>query len=253
MDLGGSEVLYRHFDFRGNVKFVSAESGEVATLYGYSGYDLEAEDGLDVDDRTFALGRAIGSLILIGARPYDPLAARFVAPDFVYLTMNEYAYANGNSVEFWDPSGLASWRAKGDVRVKVDLSIKGKGVEVEVGGEVEVSGGGDPGTPGTPGTPPGGPPGGPGSSPSGGSSASPSPGNGSQATPTGDAGKSGPPSPELPGGPESGGCAPTQPIPADDARWLLAVVAPLHALLALRVLQRKRASRREIRPPSQPY
>ena len=106
IDLTGPGTRYRHFDYRGNVKLVTDATGEVVQHYEYSAYAVEAVYGDDTDTRSFARGRAVGDLVLIGHRLYDPAAARFLAPDPIYQLINQYAYTLGNPVQFWDPSGM---------------------------------------------------------------------------------------------------------------------------------------------------
>ncbi len=106
IDLTASGTRYRHFDYRGNVKLVTDATGEVVQHYEYSAYAVEAVYGSDTDNRSFARGQAVGDLVLIGHRLYDPAAARFLAPDPIYQLINQYAYTLGNPLQFWDPSGL---------------------------------------------------------------------------------------------------------------------------------------------------
>ncbi len=108
LDLIAGNHLYRHFDFRGNPKLVADQQGDVVALFQYGPYGLEVALGAAVDAAGFARGRDLGDLVLIGARPYDPAAARFLAPDPIHQLVNQYAYTLGNPVELWDPSGLAS-------------------------------------------------------------------------------------------------------------------------------------------------
>jgi RHS repeat-associated protein len=105
IDLAGSDTRYRHFDYRGNVKLVTDSAGDVVKHYQYSAYAVDAVHGADSDSRTFARGRTVGDLVLIGHRLYDPAAARFLAPDPIDQLINQYAYTLGNPVQFWDPSG----------------------------------------------------------------------------------------------------------------------------------------------------
>ncbi len=107
IDLTGNGTRYRHFDYRGNVKLVTDAAGAVVEHYKYSAYAVEAIHGAGAGPgaRSFARGRAVGDLVLIGHRLYDPAAARFLAPDPIYQLVNQYAYALGNPVQFWDPSG----------------------------------------------------------------------------------------------------------------------------------------------------
>lgn len=110
LDLLGSAHLYRHFDFRGNVKLVSDASGALVTHYEYSAYGMAAIHGSAADLQRFAQGLALGDLVLLGGRLYDPAAARFLAPDPVYQTLNQFAYTLGNPIWYWDPTGR-SWQA----------------------------------------------------------------------------------------------------------------------------------------------
>jgi len=106
IDLDGSDTRYRHYDYRGNVKLVTDASGNVVKHYAYSAYGVATVHGTDADTKNFARGRAVGDLVLVGHRLYDPAAARFLAPDPIYQLINQYAYTLGNPVVFWDPSGL---------------------------------------------------------------------------------------------------------------------------------------------------
>ena len=108
IDLAGGATRYRHFDFRGNVKLVTDAAGNVVAHHEYSAYGLDRSFGSDADAVSFARGRRVGDLFLLGHRLYDPLAARFLAPDPVYQLVNQYAYALGNPALLWDPSGVES-------------------------------------------------------------------------------------------------------------------------------------------------
>jgi RHS repeat-associated protein len=97
--------LYRHRDFRGNVSFASDDGGAVVAHYQYSAYGVEAAFGPTADARTFAGGREIGELTILGARAYDPAVGRFLSPDPVFQLLNPYSYTLGNPVFYWDPDG----------------------------------------------------------------------------------------------------------------------------------------------------
>ncbi len=110
VQLDSAGRLYRHEDFRRNTKLVTDENGEVATHYSYMTYGNEFAAvpilGEVVDDRTFAQGLEIGNdLVLLGARLYDSRTGYFLSPDPVHQVVNQYIYAGGNPVEFWDPDG----------------------------------------------------------------------------------------------------------------------------------------------------
>jgi RHS repeat-associated protein len=108
LDLMGGEDRYRHFDFRRNVKLVTDEMGAVVTHYRYAGYGIDEVHGEPGDGTSFVRGRELGGLLLLGMRVLDPLAGRFLSPDPIYQVANQFAYADANPVEFWDPAGTVS-------------------------------------------------------------------------------------------------------------------------------------------------
>jgi len=105
---GSTERLYRHFDFRGNVSFVSNESGEVVNHYRYHPYGVDTVLGSGGNQVTFVGRSEIGPLMLLGARMYDPVVGRFLSPDPVFSLLNQYSYTLGNPVWFSDPDGRES-------------------------------------------------------------------------------------------------------------------------------------------------
>jgi RHS repeat-associated protein len=105
---GSTERLYRHFDFRGNVSFVSNESGEIANHYRYHAYGVAAVLGSGGNEVTFVGRSEIGPFMLLGARMYDPAVGRFLSPDPVFSLLNQYSYTMGNPVWFSDPDGRES-------------------------------------------------------------------------------------------------------------------------------------------------
>jgi RHS repeat-associated protein len=108
IDLQGGGRLYRHLDFRGNVKFTSDDAGATRSHYRYSPFGLEEIFGATDDPLRFAARPEIGDLMLMGARIYDPAAGRFLSPDPVFQVVNQYAYTLGNPVQFHDRSGRAA-------------------------------------------------------------------------------------------------------------------------------------------------
>jgi RHS repeat-associated protein len=103
--LGDDTHLYRHFDLRENVKFVTDDAGEIVAHYRYGAYGLDHVFGADEDPVRF-VGRAeVGELMILGFRIYDPAVGRFLSPDPILQVENQYAYALGNPVLFQDPDG----------------------------------------------------------------------------------------------------------------------------------------------------
>jgi RHS repeat-associated protein len=105
VDLVAGQHRYRHLDFRGNVKFVSDQQGEIQSHYHYDAYGLRRVFGSEDDPVRFAGRIQIGELVAMGARIYDPAVGRFLSPDPVLQNLNQYAYTLGNPIWFSDPSG----------------------------------------------------------------------------------------------------------------------------------------------------
>lgn len=105
VEFGSSGRLYRHLDFRNNVSFVSDETGAIVSHYRYSAYALDEAFGADVDGLRFVGREQLGELMWLGARVYDPLVGRFLSPDPVFGAVNQFSYALGNPIRFWDPDG----------------------------------------------------------------------------------------------------------------------------------------------------
>jgi RHS repeat-associated protein len=104
--LDGSSNRYRHLDFRGNVLFQTNASGTVTGHATYRGFGRHATSG-NLGERGFAGGFELPSLGLtvLGPRVLDADAGRFLSPDPVFNAVNQYAYAQGNPVFLWDPTG----------------------------------------------------------------------------------------------------------------------------------------------------
>ena len=110
-----------HFDYRGSTVAITDESGNVTDTFAYDTYGKQIEhdgnsdvifgyngrDGVVTDDN---------GLIYMRARYYSPDMRRFVNADIVAgelshaVTLNRYAYANGNPVSNVDPFGLSAER-----------------------------------------------------------------------------------------------------------------------------------------------
>lgn len=108
IDLASGAYLYRHLDFRGNVKFTSDDQGNVAAHYLYEAYGVAAVYGTEgsiEENRNFAQGREYAGFQLLGTRLYDAEAGRFLSPDPIYQLINQYSYTLGNPIWFWDQGG----------------------------------------------------------------------------------------------------------------------------------------------------
>jgi RHS repeat-associated protein len=133
IDLVAGDHRFRHFDFRGNVKFVSDAEGRVMAHRGFDAYGTATLWGTDPDALGFAQGRELAGLVLLGGRLHDPAAGRFLAPDPVYPLMNPYAYALGNPVWLWDPDGR---NARTALAIAAGVGVVGMAVGAAVAGAV---------------------------------------------------------------------------------------------------------------------
>ena len=106
LELATGATRYRHTDYRGNVKLVSDDAGDIVAHYAYAAYGVESLVGSDDEAAGFAGGRGGGGRVLLGSRLHDPLAARFLAPDPIFQLHSQFTYTQGNPVDWWDPSGL---------------------------------------------------------------------------------------------------------------------------------------------------
>jgi len=139
LDLGelvvgfGGVHRYRHLDFRGNVKFVSDDAGEVVAHYRYAPFGLDAVFGADDDPVRFVARPELGELMLLGARVYDPAVGRFLSPDPLFQIVNQYAYTLGNPVWFSDADGFDAESNDSAQGVSDGLAAVGSGLSV-IGG-----------------------------------------------------------------------------------------------------------------------
>ena len=108
-----------HFDFRGSTVAITDISGNITDTFKYDTYGklvsrtgnsfiifgYNGRDGVVTEDN---------GLIYMRARYYSPELRRFINADIIHgeisnaITLNRYAYANGNPVSNVDPFGLAA-------------------------------------------------------------------------------------------------------------------------------------------------
>ncbi len=117
----GSVFKTYHFDCRGSTIAITDASGNITDTFAYDTYGklltrtgintvifgYNGRDGVVTDDN---------GLIYMRARYYSPAMKRFINADIVEggisnaITLNRFAYANGNPVSFVDPFGLTAER-----------------------------------------------------------------------------------------------------------------------------------------------
>lgn len=108
-----------HFDYRGSTVALTNICGMVTDTFKYDAYgNMTSRTGVTpiifgYNGRDGVVTDANG-LIYMRARYYSPILRRFINADIIHgeissaVTLNRYAYANGNPVSFVDPFGLSA-------------------------------------------------------------------------------------------------------------------------------------------------
>ena len=128
-EVSGAFKTY-HFDCRGSTIAITDTSGNITDTFAYDTYGklisrtgtnkvilgYNGRDGVVIDDN---------GLIYMRARYYSPEMKRFINADVIAgaisnaITLNRFAYANGNPVSFVDPFGLSAERGNYDWHVNI--------------------------------------------------------------------------------------------------------------------------------------
>ena len=110
-----------HFDYRGSTVAITNINGNVTDTFEYDTYGKVINRAGNSDVIFLYNGRDgvvtdSNGLIYMRARYYSPELRRFINADILAgridnaVTLNRYAYANGNPVSFVDPRGLSAER-----------------------------------------------------------------------------------------------------------------------------------------------
>ena len=117
----GGEFKTYHFDCRGSTVAVTGGMGDVTNAFAYDAYGRLTEK-VGLDDIIFCYNGKYGvitepnGLVYMRARYYSPELRRFINADVIAgkisnaITLNRYAYANGNPISNVDPLGLTADR-----------------------------------------------------------------------------------------------------------------------------------------------
>lgn len=122
-------VSYYHFDRVGSALALTSGAGAVTDAYAYSVFGfVAARSGSNPQPFTY-VGRygvraeSAAGLYHMRARYFDPVSGRFLSPDPVWpraedpLSLNPYAYAANNPLQFIDPSGTRDLQSEMVVRI----------------------------------------------------------------------------------------------------------------------------------------
>ncbi|MBN1508977.1 MAG: RHS repeat protein [Sedimentisphaerales bacterium] len=121
VDPAGRAVRFYHFDRTGSTLFLSDDGGAVSDSYAYDPYgNLLAHSGPSDQPFTFVgqygvRWEPVGTLCHMGARYYDPAAARFLSRDPAWPvpadphSLNPYQYVAQNPLHYIDHSGTDGW------------------------------------------------------------------------------------------------------------------------------------------------
>lgn len=107
------DATYYHYDQSGNTAVLTDQAGAVVDRITYSSYGT-IRYRMGSFDTPFLYGGFFGvmtdsnGLIAMRARYYNPLTKRFLTSDPALDGLNWYAYADGNPINFADPTGLGA-------------------------------------------------------------------------------------------------------------------------------------------------
>ena len=119
-EVNGAFKTY-HFDYRGSTVALTDSTGNVTDTFEYDTYgSMTARTGTTVTPFLYNGRDGVmtdeNGLVYMRARYYSPTLKRFINADVVAgsitnsITLNRYAYANGNPVSNVDPFGLSAER-----------------------------------------------------------------------------------------------------------------------------------------------
>ena len=113
-------ATYYHYDQSGNTAALTNQAGAIIERVVYSPYGTIRYRQSNFDT-PFLYGGFFGvmtdgnGLINMRARYYNPLTMRFLNSDPAMDGLNWYAYANGNPINFADPTGYGAQKVLGDM------------------------------------------------------------------------------------------------------------------------------------------
>ncbi|HSJ98756.1 MAG TPA: hypothetical protein VLC53_16895 [Myxococcota bacterium] len=133
LDLATNARSYRHFDWRGNVRSVWDDDGELRSVREYGAYGLARRHGEAGGVRGFAQGVEAAGLVVLGDRIYDPEARQFLSPDPVYSVFHQHVYGAGDPAVYWDWTGRSAKESMGFQLAGTLGGLLGAGVSIGTG------------------------------------------------------------------------------------------------------------------------
>ena len=134
-EVSGDGAKVYHFDYRGSTAAVTDKDGNITDTFTYDTYGKLTER-IGTSEIIFLYNGRDGvvtdqnGLLYMRARYYSPDLKRFVNMDIIAgeitdpVTLNRYAYANGNPVSNIDPFGLSAERGQTtESKVNVNYAI----------------------------------------------------------------------------------------------------------------------------------
>ena len=132
-----NDIKVYHYDYRGSTVALTDSTGYVTDTFEYDTYgSMTARTGTTVTPFLYNGRDGVmtdeNGLVYMRARYYSPVLKRFINADVVAgsitnsITLNRYAYANGNPVSNIDPFGLSAERGGGTYWTATDSSIQYK-------------------------------------------------------------------------------------------------------------------------------
>jgi len=127
-------TLTYHYDYRGSTRMLTADDGQTITdrfeysPYGTNTFRVGTTDTPFQFNGMFGVMTEANGLLQMRARYFNPYLMRFLNQDPIGFDggMNWYAYADGNPINYIDPTGLIRWGALG--RATIGLVGNGLGM-----------------------------------------------------------------------------------------------------------------------------
>lgn len=134
-----NQVQYYHYDRQGNTLLLTDQTGQVTDQFGYSAYGelLKKEGSIKTPflyNGRYGVMTDSNELLYMRARYYHPRLHRFLNQDVVLgniaepLSLNRFAYVNGDPINHFDPFGLAALDSNRDLLDALQIALDAIGI-----------------------------------------------------------------------------------------------------------------------------